>query len=108
MPTASCLTGRNVVLIIYLTKVGESPLSQVTGRLRLVGRGQMVNPNAFRIELPCPNCGKIDLQMIGELVGKDMIACRVCAELIDLTNEKWQAGLREMIEGLREIYVVPR
>lgn len=66
----------------------------------------MVNPNVFRIELPCPNCGTTDRQMIGELVGKDEIACRACGGTIDLTNEKWQVGLSEFIEGLRQIYVI--
>lgn len=66
------------------------------------------DPGVFRIELPCPNCGKKDLQMIRELVGKDEIACRYCGATIDLTNEKWQSGLREMIEGIGQIYVKKR
>lgn len=65
-----------------------------------------VDPMGFRFELPCPHCGQTDLQLVGDLVGKDEIACRGCGEMVDLTNEKWQAGLQQFIEGLRHIYVI--
>lgn len=68
----------------------------------------MVNPNAFHISLPCPNCRQTDMQLIGELVGNDQIACRICGGPIDLTNEEWQARLLEMIKGLREITIEAR
>ena len=64
-----------------------------------------LDPNSFRFELPCPHCGKVDMQLIGKLVGVDEIACRFCTQTINLNNEKWQTSLREMIEGLREIYI---
>jgi len=65
-----------------------------------------LDPHGFRIELACPHCGETDLQLIGDLVGKNEIACRFCRESINLTNEKWQSGLSDMIEGLREIYIL--
>ena len=64
-----------------------------------------LDPNVFRIELPCTHCGKVDMQLIGKLVGVDEIACRFCTQTINLKNEKWQTSLREMIDGLREIYI---
>lgn len=66
-----------------------------------------MDPTIFRIELPCPHCGKKDLQLIGDLVGKDEIACRYCRGVVDLTDEKWQAGLREYVEGFRKLFVDP-
>ena len=65
----------------------------------------MIDPLVHRFELPCPHCGQMDLQVIGEMVGKDEIACRFCGEMIDLSDEQWQTGLRKFIEGLRNIYI---
>jgi hypothetical protein len=65
-----------------------------------------LDPHGFRIELPCPHCEQTDLQLIGDLIGKREIACRYCRATINLTNKKLQAGLNEMIEGLREIIVL--
>jgi hypothetical protein len=63
----------------------------------------MIDANPFRFPIPCPHCGQTDLQVVADLVGKDEIACRFCGEMIDLTNEKWQSGLAEFIESLRQI-----
>ena len=63
----------------------------------------MIDAKPFRIDLPCPHCLKTDLQAVGELIGKDEIACRYCGKTIDLTDEQWQAGLNKFIEGLRQI-----
>ena len=65
-----------------------------------------LNPNVFRLDLPCPHCGETDKQLIGELIEKDEIACRYCREMIDLTNAMFQAGLHKMIEGLQELYKI--
>lgn len=64
----------------------------------------MIDARPFRFELPCPHCGKVDMQIIGELVGKDEITCRYCGEMIDLTDENWQASLKETIESLNALY----
>jgi len=66
----------------------------------------MADPAGFRFEIECPHCGYKGMQIIGELVDRDEVPCGACGDTIDITNEKWKAGLRETIEGLREIYAL--
>ena len=60
----------------------------------------------FRVELPCPSCGYKDFQLIGEMIGKDSIPCRACREVIDISSNEWQASLKKIYDGLREIYII--
>ena len=62
---------------------------------------------AHPFEVPCPHCGTTGLQLIGDLINNDEIACRACGGMIDLTSEEWRSGLIEMIEGLRHVSRIP-
>ena len=60
----------------------------------------------YRIEIPCPSCGKEDFQRLGELIGKDSVTCRVCGEPIDISDDKWQSAIKEIADGLSKIHIL--
>lgn len=61
----------------------------------------------IRYPLPCPSCGEQNLKIVRELITNDEIACSFCGYVIDLTDDKWRAGLQEFAQGLSELYVIP-
>ena len=63
----------------------------------------MVDADAFQFELPCPHCDQTDLHLISLLVGKDKIACRHCGRTIDLSEQKLQDELRQLIKDSEQI-----
>lgn len=56
-----------------------------------------------RIEVPCPECGKNDLQRLAELVASDATTCRACGSAIDLTDHDWRTRLAEEAEKFKQI-----
>ena len=70
------------------------------------GRSKADEPldlNQLRLELPCPHCRKLGMYRVVELVGKGQIACAICGEAIDVTNEDWQRGIHQAFQGLSQI-----
>lgn len=62
----------------------------------------------FRVELPCPSCGYKDLQLLGQLVDKNSIACRACSEVIDISDSKWQSSLKQFKDSICDLAIHSR
>ncbi|MCH8944601.1 MAG: hypothetical protein IH910_07410 [Proteobacteria bacterium] len=64
-----------------------------------------LNWRVYRFDFLCPSCGYKDLQLLGDMVGKDSIPCRACHEVIDISDDEWQASLKMIADGISEIYI---
>ncbi len=56
-----------------------------------------------RIDVPCPQCGKNDLQRLAELVASDTTTCRYCGATINLTSHDWRTRLAEEAKKFKQI-----
>ena len=67
----------------------------------------MVKPlwSVHRVPLPCPSCGHVDLQMLGKLIGENSIPCVICDEVIDISDDEWQASLKVIADTIGETYI---
>ena len=50
---------------------------------------------SMRMDLPCPSCGTVDKQPIGEMISNNRIPCRHCGSIINISSEDWRARIRE-------------
>ena len=70
----------------------------------------MAKPNldwhGYRFDLLCPSCGYKDLQLLGEMVGKDSIPCRACGESIDISGDERQTVLKKVRDGIRDLNIM--
>ena len=62
--------------------------------------------HVYRFDLPCPSCGYKDLQLLGKMIGEDSIPCRACGEVIDISDDEWQAALKKICDGVSELYIM--
>jgi hypothetical protein len=62
----------------------------------------------IRIEVPCPQCGKADLQILRKLVGASDTICSFCGGTIDLSSKEWQTLLYEAADNYRKILMIKR
>jgi DNA-directed RNA polymerase subunit RPC12/RpoP len=63
--------------------------------------------NFARTAIPClrPECGKIRLYLVRDLVYNDHIKCEACGHRIDVSSEKWRAAADELANFYKNVRV---
>lgn len=57
----------------------------------------------IRIGIPCPQCGKENMEPLAELVVNDDVGCDYCGAVIDLRANGWPAKLRKLADEYKQI-----
>lgn len=59
--------------------------------------------DSIRVGVPCPQCGKKDLQPLAELVANDATECQFCGFTIDLHAEGRHVELLQLADEYKQI-----
>ncbi len=64
--------------------------------------------HVYRIDVLCSSCDEKDLQRIGEMIGQDSIACRICDAPIDISTSEWRTAIKQHCDAFSEITITVR